>query len=143
MIGNASVVPPQRTGDAGPEAAPVSAVERYKEVVALADQSVNRMRERDRERIAELVERLAASQDRVAALIEQEELTRFGVRLLWDAAVEALWEERWMRMPPLPEPEESVPPRDQRDYLVAMDVAYQALEDLLQKRGLLRRKGSA
>jgi len=152
MIGNASVVPAQRAG-AAPETPPAqgtppvpgfsggSAVERYKEVVALAGESVRRMRERDRERVAELLARLAASQDRVADLLEQEKMARVGVRLLWEAAVEALWEERWMRMKPVPEPDESVPPRDQDDYLIAMDTAYQALEDTLQKRGLLRRKG--
>ncbi|MBW4719033.1 hypothetical protein [Saccharothrix obliqua] len=125
----------------GAPAPGVSAVERYKEVVALADTAVGRMRARDGERVAELLAALAASQDRVAALVEQEGLTRVGVRLLWEAALEALWEERWLQMKPLPDPDETVPPRAQRDYLTAMDVAFQALEDTLQKRGLLRRKG--
>ncbi|WP_433267971.1 hypothetical protein ACQPZF_03010 [Actinosynnema sp. CS-041913] len=143
MISHASVVPAQRSGDGVPEAAAVSAVERYKEVAALAGESVERMRDADRDRVRELLERLAASQDRMADLIEQEKLAQAGVRLLWEAAVDLLWEERWMRMSPVPDPDESVPPRDQRDYLIAMDVAYQALEDTSQKRGLLFRKGSA
>ncbi|CCH27916.1 hypothetical protein ABZ816_06395 [Actinosynnema sp. NPDC047251] len=142
MISHASVVPAQRSGDTGSEVAEVSAVERYKEMVGLAGAAVEKMRDQDRDRVRDLLARLAASQDRMAELIEQEKLTQVGVRLLWEAAVEALWEERWMQMKPVPEPDESVPARDQRDYLTAMDVAYQSLEDTLQKRGLLRRKSS-
>ncbi len=145
MIGHVPVVPAQRSGDGGPEVSEVptvSAVERYKEIASLAGGAVTRMRDQDRDRVRELLAHLAASQDRMADLIEQEKLTQIGVRLLWEAAVELLWEERWMQMKPIPEPDESVPPRDQHDYLLAMDVAYQALEDTLQKRGLLRRKGS-
>ncbi|MBB5956466.1 sulfur carrier protein ThiS [Saccharothrix tamanrassetensis] len=142
MISHASVVPAQRSGDGVSEVAAVTAMERYKEIVGLAAESAERMREADRERVRDLLARLAASQDRVAELVEQEVLTRAGVRLLWEAAGEVLWEERWMQLSPVPRPDESVPPRDQREYLMAMDVAYQALEDTLQKRGLLWRKSS-
>ncbi|MEU4800906.1 hypothetical protein [Actinosynnema sp. NPDC023587] len=142
MISHASVVPAQRSGVAGSEVVTVSAVERYKEIVGLAGAAVEKMRDQDRDRVRELLERLAASQDRVAELIEQEKLSQVGVRLLWEAAVDALWEERWMTMKPIPEPDESVPARDQRDYFTAMDVAYQTLEDALQRRGLLRRRSS-
>ncbi|MEV0679802.1 hypothetical protein AB0I60_25075 [Actinosynnema sp. NPDC050436] len=142
MIGRASVVPAQRSGDTGSEVVAVSAVERYKEVVGQAAAAVEKVRDQDRDRVRELLVRLAASQDRVAELIEQEKLTHVAVRLLWEAAVEALWEERWMQMKPIPDPDETVPPRAQQDYFTAMDLAYYSLEDALQKRGLLRRKNT-
>ncbi|MFD1149689.1 hypothetical protein [Saccharothrix hoggarensis] len=143
MISHASVVPAQRTGGHGaPEVEALSAVERYKEIVALAGESVDRMRAADRARVRELLERLAASQDRMAEVIEQEQVVKLIVAVHWEAAVELLWDERWMTMTPVPGPDETVPPRDQREYNTAMDLAYQALEESLQKRTLLRRKGS-
>ncbi|WP_447005480.1 hypothetical protein ACRAKI_02790 [Saccharothrix isguenensis] len=144
MTSRISVVPPQRTSGDGvpPEAETVTAVERYKEIVALADESVERMRAADRARVRDLLARLAASQDRMAEVIEQEQLVKLIVAVHWEAAVELLWDERWMAMTPVPGPDESVPPRDQREYNTAMDLAYQALEESLQKRTLLRRKGS-
>jgi hypothetical protein len=143
MTSQISVVPAQRTsGEGVPEIGTVSAVERYKEIVALAAESVDRMRAADRARVRDLLVRLAASQDRMAEVIEQEQVVKLIVAVHWEAAVELLWDERWMRMTTVPDPDESVPPRDQREYNTAMDLAYQALEESLQKRTLLRRKGS-
>ncbi|HEX6342730.1 hypothetical protein [Umezawaea sp.] len=136
-----SVVPQQRTADvhhAPPDTR--SAVERYKEVIGSAGEAIAAMRRHDEERVADLVARLAESQDRMADAIEREKVVRLGAALHWEAAVELLWEERWMKMRPMPGPDERVPARDQREYNTAMDVAYQALEESLQKRTLLRRK---
>jgi hypothetical protein len=83
---------------------------------------------------------LAESQDRMAEAIEREKVVKLGADLHWEKAVEALWEERWMEMRPMPKPNPTVPPRDQDEYNTAMDLAYQALEESLQKRTLLRRK---
>ncbi|WP_051772801.1 hypothetical protein [Saccharothrix sp. NRRL B-16314] len=143
MTGQISAVPVQRTsGEGVPDVEVVSAVERYKEIVALAAESVERMRAADRARVRDLLARLAASQDRMADVIEQEQVVKLIVAVHWEAAVELLWDERWMTMTPVPGPDESVPARDQREYNTAMDLAYQALEESLQKRTLLRRKGS-
>ncbi|GAA0217290.1 hypothetical protein GCM10010492_13900 [Saccharothrix mutabilis subsp. mutabilis] len=141
MISHASVVPAQRSGDVVPEVEAVSAVERYKEIVALADESVRRMREVDHQRVVEALDRLVASQDRMAEAVEQEMLTRVGVTLLWESALDLLWDERWLTMKPLPNPDESVPPRPQGHYNGMMELAHQRLEDSLQKRTLFR-KGS-
>ncbi|MGM1064255.1 hypothetical protein [Saccharothrix sp. Mg75] len=160
MISHVSAVPAQRghapaqrvhgepghTGGGGAEAVPgvpgVSAVERYKELIGLAGESVDRMRAHDRVRARELLDRLAASQERVVEVIEREKLVRAVVRVHWEAVVELLWEERWMTMTPVPAPDESVPPRPQHEYDEAMDRAFEALEESLQKRTLLRRKGA-
>ncbi|MEO6084370.1 MAG: hypothetical protein ABIQ18_14820 [Umezawaea sp.] len=135
--------PQQRTGDVHqpvPEPDHRSAVERYKEIIGGAAEAVAAMRARDEARVAELVARLAESQERMARAVEHAKVVRLGAALHWESAVEALWDERWMSMSPMPKPDERVPPRDQREYNTAMDFAYQALEESLQKRTLLRRK---
>jgi hypothetical protein len=38
----------------------------------------------------------------------------------------------------VPAPDESVPPRDQREYNTALDLAFRAVEESLQKRALFR-----
>jgi hypothetical protein len=142
-----SIVPQQRSGTVHePAHEPVreqdtrSAVERYKEIIGTAGEAIASMRAHDEERVAHLVARLAESQDRMAEVIEREKVVRLGVALHWESAVEALWDERWMSMRPMPKPDERVPPRDQGEYNTAMDVAFHALEESLQKRTLLRRK---
>ncbi|MFE9743678.1 hypothetical protein ACFYOT_02110 [Saccharothrix saharensis] len=139
MISHASVVPVQRTSGHGvPEVEAVSAIERYREVVALAGESVERMRAADRARVRQLLERLAESQDRMAAVIDQEKLVKQVVAEHWEAVVKLLWDERWFTMTTVPVPDESVPPRDQGDYNTALDLAYRALEEAAQKRALFR-----
>ncbi|WNV82103.1 hypothetical protein [Umezawaea sp. Da 62-37] len=138
-----SVVPLQRTGDGHAHAAEPetrSAAERYKEIIGSISEAVSTMRAHDERRVAELVARLAVSQDRMVDAIEREKVVKLGVALHWEAAVEALWEERWLQMRPMPRPDERVPPRDQNDYDAAMELAFHALEESLQKRTLLRRK---
>ncbi|MFD9734436.1 hypothetical protein [Umezawaea sp. NPDC059074] len=137
------VVPHQRVGDVRPPAPEPdgrSAVERYKEIIGTAGDAIAAMRAKDDERVADLVARLAESQDRMAEVIDREKVVKLGAALHWEQAVEALWDERWMAMSPMPRPDERVPARDQREYNTAMDVAFQALEESLQKRTLLRRK---
>lgn len=152
MIDQSSIVPAQRVGHGVqhgvqhgvphgvPQLGPLSAVERYKEVVALAGESVERMRAHDRARVRQLLEKLAESQERMAAALDQEKAVQEDVEMHWESAVEALWEERWTSIGSRPAPDESVPPRPQHEYNTAMDVAFRALEEALQKRSLLRRK---
>jgi crotonobetainyl-CoA:carnitine CoA-transferase CaiB-like acyl-CoA transferase len=138
-----SMVPLQRTGDVTPHVAEPearSAVERYKEIIGSIDEAVGAMRAQDQARVADLIARLVESQNRMADVIDREKVVELGARLHWESAVEALWDERWMRVSPMPGPDETAPARDQREYITAMDLAYQVLEDSLQKRTLLRRK---
>lgn len=139
MTTHASVVPAQRTsGHGAPEVEAVSAIERYREVVALAGESVERMRAADRARVRQLLERLAGSQDRMAAIIDQEKLVKQVVAEHWESVVKLMWDERWFSMTTVPKPDESVPPRDQGEYNTALDLAFRALEDSAQKRALFR-----
>ncbi|MGW4211527.1 hypothetical protein ACWEIJ_26270 [Lentzea sp. NPDC004789] len=118
----------------------VSAVERYKEIIAIATDAAARQRKLDEVRCAELAERIAATQQEIAEVRDRERVVRMGAALHWEQAVEQLWNERWLQMVTPPLPDESVPPRPQGEYNRAMDLAYQALEDSLAKRTLLRRK---
>ena len=136
-----SVVPQQRTGAVHQPAPDTrSAVERYKEIIGSAGEAIAAMRAQDERRVADPVAKLAESQDRMADAIEREKVVKLGAALHWEKAVEALWEERWMEMRPMPKPNVGVPARDQSEYNTAMDLAFQALEESLQKRTLLRRK---
>lgn len=118
----------------------VSAVERYKEIIAIATDAAARQRKLDEVRCAELAERIAATQQQIAEVRDRERVVRMGAALHWEQAVEQLWNERWLQMVTPPLPDESVPPRPQGEYNRAMDLAYQSLEDSLAKRTLLRRK---
>ncbi|MET9232732.1 hypothetical protein [Lentzea sp. NPDC003310] len=133
-------VPSQRQSEEVIEVPTISAVERYKEIIAIATDAAARQRKLDEVRCAELAERLAATQHEIAEVRDRERVVRMGAALHWEAAVEQLWNERWLQMTTPPKPDESVPPRPQGEYNRAMDLAYQELEDALAKRSLLRRK---
>ncbi|MFD5830864.1 hypothetical protein [Lentzea sp. NPDC060358] len=117
-----------------------SAVERYKEIIAIAADAAARQRKLDEVRCTELAEKLAATQRRIAEVCDRERVVRMGAALHWEQAVEQLWDERWLQMVTFPLPDETVPPRPPGEYIQEMDTAYQALEDSLSKRTLLRRK---
>lgn len=133
-------VPSQRQSEEVIEVPTISAVERYKEIIAIATDAAARQRKLDEVRCAELAERLAATQHEIAEVRDRERVVRMGAALHWEAAVEQLWNERWLQMVTFPRPDESVPPLPQGEYNRAMDLAYQALEESLAKRTLLRRK---
>ncbi|KAA2263005.1 hypothetical protein F0L68_11135 [Solihabitans fulvus] len=141
--GDPRVFPAQRMAnplESGAERDVVSVVERYKEIAGMAAESVDRMRRHDQERASVLDRALLESQERMARIADQERIVRLGVALHWEAAVEALWDERWMTMSPQPQPDETVPDHDQLHFDGEIERTYRALEDALQKRGLIRRK---
>ncbi|MEU0884930.1 hypothetical protein ABZ345_40595 [Lentzea sp. NPDC005914] len=133
-------VPSQRQSEEVIEVPTLSAVERYKEIIAIATDAAARQHKLDEVRCAELAERIAATQREIAEVRDRERVVRMGAALHWEQAVEQLWNERWLQMVTPPLPDESVPQRPQGEYNRAMDLAYQALEDSLAKRTLLRRK---
>jgi hypothetical protein len=133
-------VPSQRQSEEVIEVPALSAVERYKEIIAIATDAAARQHKLDEVRCAELAERIVSTQHEIAEVRDRERVVRMGAALHWEQAVEQLWNERWLQMVTPPQPDESVPQRPQGEYNRAMDVAYQALEDALAKRTLLRRK---
>ena len=118
-----------------------SAARQYKEVVAGITAAVDALRERDRERAAELARELVRLDDEMLLAGERAALTGFVVSLHWEAALEALWVESWMRLRPLPGPD---PHADLVDLaVVEADVERRAaeLQDAVRRRrfGLPRR----
>jgi hypothetical protein len=121
---------------------PISATERYKEIVGWVDEAVGRMREQDREKVAELSERLSNAQRLLDETAARERATRAGVQTHWESVVEELFHERWLTMSPLPQPNHSVPQRDLNHYDAEVGRTYEELVDAMRKRSILpRRRG--
>jgi hypothetical protein len=116
------------------------ASERYREIAGWATDAMDRMRARDRERAAELDRELSEIEQRMAQLAVQEQVVRMGVRLHWEAAVEALWNEHWLTIGPLPRPDERAPEASHLHFDTEIGRTYHALEQSLAKRSLIRRR---
>ncbi|AHH94014.1 hypothetical protein GCM10010174_85180 [Kutzneria viridogrisea] len=121
---------------------PISATERYKEIAGWLDEAVGRLREQDREKVAELTARLPETQRLVDEAAARERATRAGVRTHWEAVVEDLFHERWMAMTPLPRPNESVPQHELNYYDAEVGRTYEELVEAMRKRSIIpRRRG--
>ena len=118
----------------------MSAAERYKALIGELDDAAGRLRDAERERAEELGNRLADVDRALFAATDRAALTRLGVALRWEAAVTALWQEKWFRLRPGPEADGE----SRAEHLDQLDRAVErASEDLLAeirtRRLLLRR----
>jgi hypothetical protein len=86
----------------------VSAAREYKEVVA----GIAAAAEALRERAAALNRELVGLAEAMAHAEERAGLTRLGVELHWEAALDALWVESWMKLRPRPGPDPRADPAD-------------------------------
>lgn len=109
------------------------AVERYKELTAMATDAVDRTHELERKRAEQLEDEIAAGRERVAEAERQEERVAEGVRWRWSAAMEALWNERWMRVTSMPAPDPSAPDVAPEEALRSVQEAYLKLHEALGK----------
>ena len=116
------------------EAEQVPAAVRYKELMALADAAAQRLRRHESERVEELTGEVATGQKRIEQAEAQREQVRDGVRRRWDEAMEELWEERWMRVTPMPEPDLSAEPATPEDPIRSVQNAYLRLRQALSMR---------
>jgi hypothetical protein len=118
----------------------VSAAREYKEVVAGIAAAAAALRERDRERAAALNRDLVGLAEAMAHAEERAGLTRLGVELHWEAALEALWVESWMKLRPRPGPDPRADPAaiDELDAEVEARAA-ELLEATRRRFGLPRR----
>lgn len=88
----------------------MSAARAYKDITAVLTAQADRLRERDRERAVELGKRLAELDEAMTRAGQRAALSRAGVHLQWEAALEALWRESWMTLRPLPRPDPGADP---------------------------------
>jgi hypothetical protein len=84
-----------------------SAAREYKEVIARISAAAEDLRERDRQRAAALSRELVGLAEAMHGATDRAALTRLGVELHWEAALDALWVESWMKLRPRPGPDPS------------------------------------
>lgn len=123
------------------ERPPGAAAREYKEIIAGIAAAAEGLRERDRERAGELARRLVGLEDHMLLAGERAALSRFGVELAWESALEALWVESWLKLRPRPGPDPRGDPAaiDELDAEVEQRAA--ELTDAVRRRrfGLPRR----
>ena len=105
----------------------VPAAARYKEIIAAATGAAERMREHEREKSARLAPEVAAAEQRIAAAAESRDEVREEVDKAWKEAMSALWNERWMRVTPIPAPDRRVAPGRAETLIASVREARDAL----------------
>jgi hypothetical protein len=116
------------------------AVHRYKQLAEQNTEAVRHMREHNRKVAERLRARLTEVDRELAEATERERVARMGVRLHWEAAVEALWSERWLQVGPQPDPVEPPPGLDMLRADADVGRTYDALREALLKPTLLPRR---
>ncbi|MGQ0480510.1 MAG: hypothetical protein ACT4O0_05700 [Pseudonocardia sp.] len=112
----------------------MTAARQYKNITGGMSEAVARMRRADTERAARLAERLVELEAAMVAAHQRAAITEIGVGLQWEAALEALWNEHWMTLRPLPRPGPGAPARD-LDYLDAVvGQRFEALREAVGRR---------
>ncbi|MFR9730929.1 hypothetical protein ACL03H_17020 [Saccharopolyspora sp. MS10] len=106
----------------------VPAAARYKEIIAAASGAAERMREHEREKSARLAPEVAAAEQRIAAAAESRDAVRAKVDQTWKEAMAALWNERWMRVTPIPDPDRRVAAGRAETLIASVQEACDALQ---------------
>ncbi|GAB3283257.1 hypothetical protein [Parasphingorhabdus pacifica] len=119
----------------------VPAAVRYKEITSLATSAAKRMREVEREKATELGELVASGRARTEEADRRYEWTVQEVESRWNAAMEALFEERWMRVTTMPEADSSAVPDNPETSVNAVQKAFYDLYQAVRApRWSMRRK---
>ncbi|HLU54224.1 MAG TPA: hypothetical protein VKZ81_02090 [Pseudonocardia sp.] len=118
----------------------MSAAREYKDVVAGIAAAAEELRERERKRAAALNRELVGLGEAMAHAEERAGLTRLGVELHWEAALEALWVESWMKLRPRPAPDRRADPARIDEYDAEVEARAAELQAATRRRfGLPRR----
>ena len=107
----------------------MTAAREYKEIVAGIAAAAEALRERDRQRAAAITRELVGLAAAMEHAEERAGLSRVGVELHWEAALEALWVESWLKLRPRPGPDPRADPAD----LDALDAEVEARAAQLQE----------
>jgi hypothetical protein len=117
-----------------------SAAREYKQIIAGIIAAADALRERDRERAAELSRSLVRREEEMQRAVEHAALTRMAVELHWEAALEALWVESWMTLRPRPGPDPHADWARVDEYLDEIERRSAELQEAVKRRwGLPRR----
>jgi hypothetical protein len=103
----------------------VSAAREFKDVVDELSAAAEALRGRDKDRVKQLREELAAIDKERQQTEERTARTRLGVGLRWDQIVDVLWAESWMTLRPYPRPNRGAEP----ERLDALDAAVERTAD--------------
>ncbi|MHA6802235.1 hypothetical protein [Salinifilum ghardaiensis] len=113
----------------------VPAAIRYKELTALAATAAERLRRHENARAAELEEAAADASRRIEEADAQLEQVRADARKRWNAALEALWHERWFQVDGgMPEPDPHAPPQSAEESRRAVQEALLELHEATAKQ---------
>jgi hypothetical protein len=112
---------------------PRSPAQRYRELTgAIADAS-RELRDRDADRVRELRRLLAVLDDRMERVGERTSMSSLAARTHWETALDALWAEPWMTVPPFPRPDPQADPARLTQYEQEMYEAHAELMGLVQR----------
>ncbi|TDC95766.1 hypothetical protein E1161_02935 [Saccharopolyspora aridisoli] len=110
-----------------------TAAERYRELTALATAAGKEMRKHERDSAEELGEKVAAGKQRT----EESEKTRdelvVEVKQRWTAAMQVVWDERWLRSSGLPAADRKAPDASPSESRLAVHEAFENLRDAITK----------
>lgn len=121
-------------------------IREYKAITAAVTDAVDALRGRDQARAAELTHTLSTLDATMARVGDRVALSRAGVELLWEAALEMLWSESWMTLRPMPSPDPAEPVTGLRkapdlDELDAeVSARFAELAEAVRRRGLSLRR---
>ncbi len=105
----------------------MTAARRYKEITASMTDAVDRHREADKAKGARLEARVAELDERMIQVGDRAALTRLAIALRWESILDALSNEEWMRLRPMPEPSPAAAGSDLEAWDDAVDGCYEAL----------------
>lgn len=108
----------------------------YKEVILGLTAAADALRERDRERVAALEQRLVELEEALAAAQERARTSQEQATSRWAKALDALWSEAWLKMRPLPRPDRWADPAELDELDAAVVRCADELHDALHKRWL-------
>jgi hypothetical protein len=109
-------------------------VRRYKAILAEVTAAAAGLREQDRGRAAELKRRLVDLDDEMLRAGERATLTGVGVQLHWEAALDKLWQEAWMKLRPRPAPNPDADPENLPVLDAEVARRYTELEQAVRRR---------
>jgi hypothetical protein len=110
-----------------------TAAERYRELTALATAAGKEMRKHEREAAEKLGERVATGNQRKEESEQVRDELVAEVKQRWTAAMQVVWDERWLRSSGIPTPDRSAPDATPSESRLAVHEAFEALRDAIAK----------